>query len=262
MEFDINDWMPYIHQIGIAILIFVVGWILSKWASRLTHKLSSKYDPALSSFLSGIAQYVVLAMTVIASLSAVGVQTTSLVAVLASAGLAVGLALQGNLSNFASGAMILIFRPFGLEDRVTLGGSHTGIVKDIGIFTTTLSAPAETIIVPNSKITGEAVINHTVDGKCRAIIDVGVAYGSNINQVAEILIAAAASCPLVLKDPGTAAAFVNLGASSLDFKVHAFSTPENFVQVKHDVRKACYDALNEAGIEIPFAQLVVHKAEA
>ena len=259
---ELYAWLqPYIWPIGKAIGIFIIGWVVSKWANRLTRKLVNKYDPTLTGFLAGIAQYTILAMAIITALAAVGIQTTSLVAVFASAGLAVGLALQGSLGNFASGVMILIFRPFQLGHRVTAAG-HFGDIEDIGIFATTMvTLQNETIIVPNSAITGGAIINYTQKGKLRYSVEVGVAYGNDIAKVTEILLAGAKKADLVLQDPAPEVAFVGLGASSLDFLVHVWSTPDDYINLQTTARKAVYDALNEAGIEIPFSQLVVHKAE-
>ena len=253
---------PYIFRIALAVVIFVVGWILSKWANRATRGLCRRYDPALSGFLGGMAQWTVLLIAFITAISKVGVQTTSLVAVLASAGLAVGLALQGNLANFASGVMLLIFRPFNLEHRVTAAG-ETGVVKDIGIFATTLVTPDNVkIILPNSSITSNAILNYTAQGRYRAAIDVGVAYGSNVDQVIEVLTKAASRIEKVLDDPAPSVFFAGLGASSLDFRVLAWCLPPDAIAVQNAVRTAVYDDLNAADIEIPFAQMVLHKAPA
>lgn len=251
--------LPYAIMLLKAILIFIVGWIVSKWANRLTYKMLPKLDQALRGFLAGIAQYTVLAATVIASLGAVGVETTSLVAVLASAGLAIGLALQGSLANFASGIMILFFKPFIIGHKVTAGG-HTGTVTDVGIFATTLLTPAaEVIIIPNKSVTGGAIVNHTVRGNIRATVSVGVAYGTKVEEAMDIMLKAAKSSDLVLTDPQPAVAFVGLGASSIDFDVRVWATSDNWGAMQHNVRTSLYNALNEANIEIPFNQLVVHK---
>ncbi len=258
----IQPWIPLVQGILLAIVIFVVGWIASKWARALVVGMfrRRRMDEALGRFLGSLAQYAVLAAAVIAALGAVGIETTSLVAIFASAGLAVGLALQGNLANFASGVMILIFRPFDLGDIITAGG-HTGAVDDIGIFATTLVTPGnEKIIVPNAAIMGGSIVNLTTLGNRRAEIDVGVAYGADVGQVMEVLARAAASADLVLADPAPAVAFVGLGASSIDFKVLVWAKSTDWIPVQHNVRRAVYEALNEAGIDIPFNQIVVHQA--
>ena len=164
------------------------------------------------------------------------------------------------MSHFASGVLLLLFRPFTIGDRVTAAG-ETGKVEDVGLFATTLSTPAnERIILPNSMVTGDTITNQTASGQIRSSIDAGVAYGADIEEVCKVLLAAAESCDLVLDDPGPGVAFVEMAASSLNFKVHCWARPGDNVDMQHQVRTAIYDKLNEAGIEIPFDQLVVHKA--
>lgn len=250
-------------QVATALAIFVVGWIGSKWAYSLALKSfrKAKVEEALTRFFASMIQYAVLAFAVIAALSKAGIETTSLAAVIAAAGLAVGLALQGSLSNFASGVLLLIFRPFSIGDRVTTAG-HTGKVEDIGLFATTMSTPAnERIIIPNASVTSDSIVNHTATGAIRATIDAGVAYGADIGEVMEVLLKAAQSAEHVLTDPGPAVAFVEMAASSLNFGVHCWSEPANYTAMQHNVRRAIYEHLNGAGIEIPFDQLVVHKAD-
>ncbi|MEM8930750.1 MAG: mechanosensitive ion channel domain-containing protein [Acidobacteriota bacterium] len=250
-------------RIATALGIFIVGWIGSKWISAIALRgfRKTKLDEALARFLGSMVQWAVLAFAVIAALDKAGVETTSLAAVIAAAGLAVGLALQGSLGNFASGVLLLVFRPFTLADRITAAG-HNGKVEDIGLFATTLSTPAnERIIIPNASVTGDSIINHTASGKIRSTIDAGVAYGADIDQVCEVLVRAATSADLVLDDPPPASAFVEMAASSLNFAVHCWSEPGDAVDMRHNVRRAIYNHLNDAGIEIPFDQLVLHKAE-
>ncbi len=256
-------WLePYLIGMAKAIIILIVGWVISKWANRfLVGRLKKRnVDLALARFLGNILQYTVLAAAVIASLGTVGVQTTSLVAVFASAGLAIGLALQGSLGNFASGIMILFFRPFNLGDKVEAGGK-TGRVQDIGLFATTLLTPDnEKIIIPNSAVTGGSIINYTSEGTLRGCVEVGVAYGADVVEVTRIMESAAKRAELVLKDPKPAIAFVGLGASSLDFKVLTWCKSADYIAMLHNVRHAVYDDLNKGGIEIPFNQIVIHKA--
>jgi len=245
-----------------ALIIFVVGWIVSKWvyAFCLRAARRSKMDEALARFLSSMAQYAVLAFAVIAALSKVGVQTTSLVALLGAAGLAVGLALQGNLGNFASGVMLLFFRPFTLEDKVRVAGED-GQVKSIGLFATTMKTPSnEEKIVPNSSITSDVIINYTSQSMLRGGIAVGIAYGSDVNQAMAVMIEACKSVESVLGDPAPSVNFSGFGASSLDFEVRPWATTDDYLGMLHEVRIALYEALNAAEIEIPFDQIVVHQA--
>lgn len=261
---NLDTYWPLIIKVGTALLILFIGWIASKWANRLVLKAfrARKLDEALGRFIGSMAKYAVLAAAVISALGRVGVQAASLITIFATAGLAVGLALQGSLSNFASGVMILLFRPFDIDDKVEIAGA-TGTVKDIGIMATTILTPDNhRIIVPNSSVLGGNIINYTVEGKIRGTVSVGVAYGSDVVKVQEILLKAAKRVGVVLDDPAPAVAFVGLGASSLDFNVMAWATPGNFLAMLAEVRTAVYDDLNAAGIDIPFNQIVVHKAEA
>lgn len=254
----------FIINAATALLIFIVGWIASKWISSMFGRVleKRKVDRALSRFLASLVQYLILALAVIAALDRAGVPSTSFVALLGSAGLAIGLAMQGTLGHFSSGVMILIFRPFTLDDVVTVAG-QTGKVEEIGIFSTTLVTVAnETVIIPNGSITGSTIINLTRRGHRRAGIDIGAAYGCDVDKTSAVLLAAAEKCSLVLKDPAPAVALVGLGASSVDFKVLASAKNEDYIPMQAQVRQALYDALNEAGIEIPFNQMVIHQAPA
>lgn len=261
---EIGPYLPVIKGVIWAVAILLTGFWLSKMANRLIVKLFNKrkLDQALGKFVGNLARYTVIAATFIAALGEVGVETTSLVAIFASAGLAVGLALQGTLSNFSSGVLLLFFRPFDLGDRITAGG-ETGSVEDIGLFATTMvTLDNHTIIVPNSQILGGSIKNFTTRGHLRGAIDVGVAYGLDVEKVIPVLQKAAERAELTMDDPAPAVAFVGLGASSLDFRVFAWATPDDFIPMQHNVRMAIYQDLEAAGIEIPFSQIVVHQAPA
>lgn len=246
----------------LGLLILVLGWVASKWAQRLIRGASSRahLDEALGRFFGQIGRYTVLAATLIAALGAVGIQTTSLLTIFASAGLAIGLALQGSLANFASGVMILFFRPFDLDDVIKAAG-ETGAVKDIGLFASTLVTPNnETIVVPNGAIMGGNITNYTRIGTRRAAIAIGVDYGSKVEEVMAALLKAANKADLVLKDPAPGVALTGFGASSVDYAVLVWSKAADFLAMQHNVRKAIYEELDAAGIGIPFNQIVVHQA--
>jgi small conductance mechanosensitive channel len=262
----ITDFIPMIlgfaYSLAIAVLVFGIGWIVSKSVYRTMEGVLVKrgVDVAASRFLARIAQYTVLAAALIASLGALGIETTSVIAILASAGLAVGLALQGSLSNFASGVMILMFRPFELNDVVTAGG-HTGQVVDIGMFSLTMQTPDNlTIIVPNSGVSGSSIVNITKLGKRRMSIDVGVAYGVDLAVTMSVLKEAALASGHVLKEMDVGVALVGFGASSVDFQVHVWADNAQFIPAGHDVRVRLYNALEAANIEIPYDQVVLHAA--
>lgn len=257
-----QPYEPIIVGGVVAILIFVIGWIASKWAHRLCLRLArrSEVDEALARFLAAIAQYAVLAVAAIAALGQVGIQTTSLVALFGAAGLAIGLALQGNLSHFASGVMILLFRPFTLEDYVTVGGK-SGTVKDIGLFATTLTTPEnQKVILPNSSITSDSIVNHTALGTLRSSIEVGVEYGSDLETAMQVMLEACQSVPNVLADPEPSVILTGFGASAVNFEVRPWADARDRLAMEHQVRLALVGALATAGIEIPFDQLVVRQA--
>lgn len=245
-----------------ALVILTIGWLLSKWVHRMIVKVCVKknLDEALGRFLASIMRYAILAAAVIAALGRVGVESTSLVAILGAAGLAVGFALQGSLSNFAAGVMMLLFRPIDIGQRVSVAG-HTGAVEEIGLFATTMTTPDnETIIIPNSKITDDSIINYARLGKVRANVSIGVAYGSDIGKAMQVIQKACASSDRVLADPAPDVAFAGFGASSLDLLARPWALPDDFPAMQHNVRIAIYEALDAAGIEIPFDQIVVHQA--
>lgn len=261
------DWfvpyLPLLFNAVFGLLILLFGWGISKWVHRalLGGLRGAKVEEALARFLASIGQYCVLAATVIAALNRVGVQTTSLVALLASAGLAVGLALQGSLSSFASGVMILFFRPFMLGDAVKISGLQ-GTVEDIGLFQTTLEAfEGETIILPNSSITSQPIINYSSRGVRRATIDVGVAYGSDVETVLKTLQRAINGLDGALPEPAPLLMLNELGASSLDFRVGVWCRAGDYGATISQLRQAIYRELTRAGIDIPFPQLVLHRAE-
>ncbi|MCO4763165.1 MAG: mechanosensitive ion channel [Myxococcales bacterium] len=259
----VAQYIPFALNVLYAILIFVIGSSIAKWAQRLVVNTvkARGLDQALGNFFGSITRYAVLAAAVIAALGKVGVQTTSLVAIFASAGLAVGLALQGSLANFASGVMILFFRPFDLMDVITAAGT-TGRVTDIGLFATTLATPDHKIhILPNSAVTGGTIINLSKEGRIRGSVDIGVGYGTDLKKVTEICLAAAAKSPHVMSEPAPAFAFVNMGASSIDFQVHCFTTPDVFLDMLHDVRSHCYEDLLAANVDIPYQTITVLKGE-
>ena len=258
-----ETFAPVVGSVLLALLILIIGWMVSKWARALVLRgmRQAKVDEALSRFLGSIAQYTVLIATVIAALGRVGVETTSLVAVFASAGLAVGLAMQGSLANFASGVLILFFRPFELDDVVNIAGT-TGKVSDIGLFATKLSTPDNhNIIVPNSQVTGSVITNFTPADTRRCVIEIGVAYGVDVEKAAEVIKAALAKTDLIIEDPAPGVVVSGFGASSVDLTATAFAKTADWWPALNNAKIAVYNALNEANIEIPFNQIVVHRAE-
>lgn len=252
---------PLVSGALLGIVILTAGWLVGKWANRLAYQAShrAKLNEALARFFGNLARYVVLAATVIAALGAVGIQTTSLLTVLATAGLAIGLALQGSLANFASGVMLLFFRPFDLGDYVKIAG-ETGEAKDIGLFATTvLTVNNETIVIPNAAVTAGNITNYTRVGTRRATITVNVAYGTDLALSQQVLLQAALACPLILKDPAPAIALTGFAPSALEFTVIVWSKANDWVDAQDQVRRAVYEALGRARFEPPFPRTIVEQ---
>ncbi len=260
----LQPYMPLIVGSITALVIFILGWIVAGWVHGLTTKLlrGRKIDEAVVRFLSSLAQWAVIAATIITALARVGVETTSLVALLGTAGLAVGLALQGNLSHFASGVMMLLFRPIAIGDVVEVSGK-VGKVEEIGLFATTLITPDATkIIIANGSVTGGPITNYTALGMPRAAVRVIVAAGNDIGKVREVLEAGAASVGMVLKDPAPLAVFAICEPNQLTFDVLVHSKPDDFIPMQPEVRRAVYEHLAKANIALPIPGIVVHQPKA
>jgi small conductance mechanosensitive channel len=264
LQWGLTSGTSFLMRLLGGLLILAVGWMIAKWAQRgvVAATERSKLDVALGRFLSQLVRWALLVGVAISSLATMGFEVTTFVAALGAAGFAVGLALQGTLGHFASGVMLLVFRPLNVGDFVNVSGV-AGTVQDIGLFATTLLTPENHLVyLPNGAVTGATIINFTRMGTRRAEIDVGVAYGSSLAQVEEAARAAAARVPEVLSEPAVGFVFVEMASSSLNFKLRVWCEAKDFLVVQHKVRSEVYDELNARGIEIPFPQVVVHKADA
>ena len=237
-----------------AILIFIIGsWIVKKIMGALRKVMSkSKYDESLQRFLLNLLSWalkIVLALVVISTL---GVDVTTFAAVIAAAGLAVGLALQGSLSNFAGGVLIMIFKPYKIGDLIEAQG-ELGVVKEIEIFTTKLITPENKLaIVPNGAMANGNIVNYTAEGKIRVDTVIGVAYEEDIKQTKDVLLNVLTSNPKVLPDPAPSVNVLELADSSVNFAVRPFCKPEDYWDVYFATYEGCKLALDEAGIEIPY----------
>lgn len=237
--------------IGIRIINFI-GKSVSKGMAR------SKMDVSLNSFLTSLLSWGLKIMLTISVASMVGIETTSFVAIIGAAGLAVGLALQGTLSNFAGGVLILIFKPFKVGDLIKSQGIF-GRVEEIQIFITKVVTPEnKTVILPNAKISGESLVNYTEKGELRVDLTIGVAYDSDLKKAKEVLLEAMLKNEKVLKSPAPMVAVSNLGDSSVDLAVRPWATPDEYWDVYFEVLEEGKQALDAANIVIPFPQRDVH----
>ena len=243
-----------------AIIVLIVGRMIAGMLRGGTRRMMTRrgVDATLVPFLSSLIYYLVLAFVVIAVLSVFGIQTTSLVAVLGAAGLAVGLALQGTLSHFAAGVMLLIFRPFRVGDLVEVGGT-VGKVEEIGIFTTTLrSADNIKITVPNSQIYGNTISNYNGYETRRVDMVMGVSYDDDIGLAMQALERVIAEDPRVLAEPEPQIAVSELADSSVNMVVRPWCKAEDYWGVKFDLTRRFKEELERAGCSIPYPQHDVH----
>jgi small conductance mechanosensitive channel len=244
-----------------AIAILIIGWIASKWVHRMVVKSlsrSSRVDAMLRGFFASLAKYLVLVLTGVMVLSQFGVQTASLIAVLGAAGLAIGLALQGTLSNVAAGVMILIFRPFKVGDYVEAGGK-AGSVKDVTLFITELATPDNVqIILPNSQVWGAPVVNYSFHETRRVDLVLGVSYEDDVGKAAEAINATIAADARVLQDPEPMVAVSELADSSVNFVVRVWCQAADYWPLKFDLTRALKEKMDSAGISIPYPQRTVH----
>ena len=248
-------------NLAIALIILTATVFAAKWAAGATRKALGRvrgfrHDPTVLSFAVQVVRVVVFLIGFIAVLQRLGVQTTSIIAVLGAASLAVGLALQGTLSNVAAGVMLLVLRPYRVGDLVNIGG-NIGKVQRLDLFFTQLSdANNVKIMCPNGKVFGDIILNLSGQKTRRMELKIGVGYGSNLNQAKEALAGAAAAHEAVLPDPAPWAGVTNLLDSSVEMTLAAWTKSEDYWQAKADVFQAAKEALDAAGIEIPFPHQV------
>jgi len=248
-------------DLGAAVVILVVGWILANWAAALVRRAadrSDRLDRTVTMVLSRLVRWAVLAFTLLAVLGRFGVQTTSIVALLGAAGLAIGLALQGALSNVAAGVILLALRPFKVGDAVDIGGTM-GVVDDIGLFVTRLTAfDGVPLHMPNSQIWGQAIRNFSQADRRRYDLVVGIGYGDGIERATEVLRTLVEGDERVLEDPAPLVAVQSLGDSSVNLLARYWTAPGDFLQAQLDLTRAVKERFDAEGISIPFPQRDLH----
>lgn len=247
-------------KIALAILIFVVGRWLAKKAVTFAHgiMLRSHLDDTVANFLGRLLYGVLLVVVALAALSKVGVQTTSVVAILGGAAVAIGLSLKDQLSNFAAGIMIVTFRPFVRGDYVQIS-SYTGTVTEITLINTHLTTiNNHNIIIPNSDITTSAVTNYTALPNRRVDITVGIGYDADIKVAKNVMLSLAKNNPLAFTDPEPIVRVTNLGDNSVDLTLNVWTTNADWWTMQCDLLEQFKHALDDEKIEIPFPQRSVH----
>jgi small conductance mechanosensitive channel len=242
------------------IVILVVGRYLANWVRTLIRGGldTPGVDRTLTKFAGNFAYYAIFLLALFAGLETVGVETASFVAVLAAAGFAVGLALQGTLANFAAGVMLLVFRPFSVGDYVEIA-DETGFVRDIQLFFTRLTTRENRlVIIPNGDIFGSTIENIFAHDEIRVDCDVGTDYPADIDETREVLLEAARAVDGRIEEKGEQAALVGLGGSSIDWQVRVWAKPEDYFRLRQELTRQVKYHLDEAGIGIPFPQMDVH----
>ena len=250
----------YGMKIIAAVVIIVVGLWISKIIKNCFVKTLQKkeVDPTLVGFFASMLHGGLVIFVVISAISKLGVQTTSFVAVIGAAGLAVGLALQGSLSNFAAGILLILFKPFKVGNFVKAGG-EAGVIVEVGIFTTEMKTPDNVqIIIPNATIMGSAITNVSAHPTRRIDMTLGVGYGDDLNKAKQIMEDLLLTDERVLKDPVVTIAVANLGDSSVEFVVRPWVNSADYWAVKSDFIKAVKEKFDAEGISIPYPQSDVH----
>ena len=268
---DLSNILPRLQELlafyGLkiiaAILIFVVGRWIAKALRNVIKRMMTKgnVDEILISFVGNLTYIALLAFVIIAALNQLGIQTTSFIAIIGAAGLAIGLALQGSLANFAAGVLMIIFRPFQVGDYIE-GAGVAGAVEKVQIFTTQLRTPDnKTIIIPNAKIMGDNITNYSAKDTRRVDMVIGVSYGDDLKKVREILEDILAKDHRILKDPAPTIGVLELGDNSVNFAVRPWVKRDDYWGTYFDVTETVKRRFDKEGISIPYPQRDVHLYE-
>jgi len=260
------EWTVYAINVLVAIFILIIGFWIAGRAGKIIRGIAERYpqlDITLFSFLGALARWTIVAITIIVVLGQFGIKTTSLIALIGAAGLAVGLALQGTLSNLAAGIMLLVFRPFKVGDFVNAGG-QSGTAEEISLFTTTLITPDNvTIIVPNGDIWSSPVTNFSARPTRRLDIVFGVSYGSDLKAAEKVLRDAIAADERILSTPAEPfVAVTNLGDFSVDFTIRCWCKTSDYWALKFHMLRTVKEAFDATGVEIPFPTRTVFQQAA
>ena len=256
----IRKTAPYSVKIIIAIGIFIAGYLFAKLIKALVKKAVKlgKTEPTVGLFIANLVYAIILAVVLAAALGEVGVQTASIVAVIGAAGLAIGLALQGSLSNLASGLIIVMQRLFLVGDYIE-GGGVGGTVQEIRLFSTVLKTfDGRRVIVPNAKLTNDSIVNYSVYPTRRVEVVVSVDYASDLTLVRQAALSILEGDERILPDPAPAVVVKNLGESGIDIALRAWVKRENYWNVFFELQEKVKNQFDAAGITIPFPQRVVH----
>ena len=256
--------VEFVPKLLIALLILWIGMKLAKMLKKLIVKALDKRgaEGSLKSFLGSLVDVLLKAMIVIMAMDVIGIKATSFIALLGAMGLAIGMAMQGTLQNFAGGVIILLMKPFKVDDYIECG-SYKGYIKEIRIFHTIMRPfNGRTVIIPNSELATKSLINHTKEPLIRLDVVASVAYGTDLAKAKQVLWDVVRSEKLIQWDPKPPTIAVSeLGNNSVDITMWLWVTVEDYWEVWKHIREDIYIAFNEAGVDIPFPQVTVHNAK-
>lgn len=260
---SMGSFAPLVLNVVKALVVLVLGWTVAGSVSRMIKRRFADIpdmDQTLGNFLGSLAKWAILLMVLVAVLGLFGVEATSLVAVLGAATLAIGLALQGTLSDLAAGFMLILFRPYKLGQYVDIGGTF-GTVKDLNLFVTELVTPDNVqIIIPNGQAWGAVITNYSAHDTRRVDLVFGIDYGDNANDAMKIILELAEADQRVLRDPEPWARVTNLGDSSVDITTRIWCNTADYWELKFAMTQAVKEAFDEKGISIPYPHSVeIHK---
>ncbi len=256
----LNAIIAFIPKLLVAILILWIGFRLIKLLKKAITKImkTRSIDISLQGFILAFIDILLKILLIITVMGIVGIEATSFIAMLGAAGLAIGMALQGTLQNFAGGVIILILKPFRVNDYIECAG-FSGTVKEIKIFNTTLAtADNKIVIIPNTSLATSSLINYSQEGMRRVDVSVGIAYGESIANARQILLDLTADDIRIFKDPEPIVIVSGLGNSSVDLQLRIWTCTNDYWNVKFEMTERIYTAFKEKGIEIPFPQVQVH----
>jgi len=268
---DFSNILPRLQELlafyGLRIVAALVIFVVGRWVARALKRLAvrmmrkSKVEETLISFVGNLTYIALLVFVIIAALNQLGIQTTSFIAIIGAAGLAIGLALQGSLANFAAGVLMIIFRPFKVGDYIEAAGA-AGVVEKIEIFTTQIKTPDnKTIIIPNAGVTGGSITNYSAKDTRRVDMVIGVGYGDDLKKVREVLEEVLAKDDRVLDDPAPTIGVMELGDNSVNFAVRPWVKTADYWGAYFDLTETVKRRFDQEGISIPFPQRDVHLYE-
>jgi small conductance mechanosensitive channel len=252
--------LEYAPRLALAIITLIVGlWIIGGVTRLFKASMKkSKVDATLIPFMSNLCSWILKLLLFISVASMVGIATTSFIAVLGAAGLAIGLALQGSLSNFAGGVLVMIFKPYKVGDLIETEG-HLGVVKEVQIFNTIIISPQnKQIIIPNGLSSNGSIVNYTAEGQLRVDLSIGIAYDADISKAKSVLLNVLTQHDKVLSEPAPFVGVVELADSSVNLAVRPYCKVEDYWDVFFDINEQMKVALDNNSITIPFPQRDVH----